>query len=148
MSQFRRNVSVAEFKVEASLLSQVDAFRLALMREIEGQVKEQKLIAIQSDAPSSLVWQSMVHHTLGSHHYFAFSGEGMAVFSPVSAACDEIQVDLVIGLTTDIVSAVGEQVCDAIRTFGPLFDDQFVGIPAQVVRAKIDLGFAVKEASK
>ena len=84
---------------------------------------------------------------LGTYHYFAFSEEGMVVFSPVSAAGDEIQVDVVIDLTPSLVTAIGDQVCAAIQAFGPCFDEQFVGMSARVVPARVDLGFRVTDTA-
>lgn len=147
MNQNKRTVSMAEFEDQAALLSKVDTFRLQLLPRLESQVEVSELQAVETKQPDVLVWSAMVHHTLGENHYFAFSDGGLAVYSPVTGGGYEIQLDLSIGLGPDTLKAVGEAVCAAIQTYGPFFDNRFVGIQARVVPKRINLGFAVK-ASK
>lgn len=147
MNQTKTQLTFEEIKSQTRLLSQVDTFRLQLVPRVCDAAQAGELTAIRSEGPSSTVWSAMVHHSLGSNHYFAFSGEGMAVFSPISDAGDEVQLDLSIALAPEVVTAVGQQVCNAIQTFGPLLDGHFLGMPARVVPGRIDLGFLVKGVS-
>ncbi len=148
VDQIRKVVPLAEFKSHASLLSQIETFRLHLLPRTQNMVEEKRLLGVFNVETSSCVWTALIHHSMGFNHYFAFVGHGMAVFSPVSDDGEEIQLSASSGLTSAELFDLERDVCIAIQNFGPMLDGKMAGAPVRVVPNKITYGFMTEGGSK
>lgn len=148
MEQIRKALSLNEYRVQSELLSRILSVRINLLDRIEFEVRDGTVQAIYSSPSSSVIWSAMVHPTIGMNHYFAFAGEGMAIFTPIIEGGREIQLDVCIGLSPETLELVKEDLCAAIERFGGYFDDFMTGLPATVVSKKINTRLSIEGDKK